>query len=277
MKIAAAAGDHARLRRPYRRRGRRRLGTDRGSGAAAGAKPIHRARTWQRFPAATSYQSVINCRPGPGLAEVQPHHALRGRRGRRAERGGDRRFARPGAVADRGMDTAKAARQGRRRARGHDDLPAAPGRRCRLLRRSTCASTNNEILAWLNGGRSTVAGAVLAARWSFYNEQDTPARDADPAEAVLDRWPRDAAATMRPSMGEGLADFITALGPDRRVLIVGPAPELKHPIENCLQRAQLTGQPPQSCAVRRADVEQRHRQTWQVLARRGGEIPKRRA
>ena len=49
------------------------------------------------------------------------------------------------------------------------------------------------------------------------------------------------------------------------MLIVGPVPELKHPIENCLQRAQLTGQPQKSCAVKRSDVELRHRETWQVL------------
>ena len=49
------------------------------------------------------------------------------------------------------------------------------------------------------------------------------------------------------------------------MLIVGPAPELKRPIEDCLQRAQLTGQPQESCAVRRSDVERRHRETWQVL------------
>src|SRR5262249_15345011 len=63
----------------------------------------------------------------------------------------------------------------------------------------------------------------------------------------------------------GLADFIAALGPSVRVLIVGPGPELKHPLEDCLQRAQMTGQPRESCAVRRADVERRHGETWRVL------------
>jgi len=56
-------------------------------------------------------------------------------------------------------------------------------------------------------------------------------------------------------IGEGLADLIRTLGPDMHVLIVGPIPELKRPIGNCLQRAQLTGQPRESCTIRRSEVE----------------------
>jgi hypothetical protein len=70
-----------------------------------------------------------------------------------------------------------------------------------------------------------------------------------------------------------LSDLITTLGPTRRVLIVGQTPELKHPIENCLQRAQLTGQPKESCAIKRRDVELRHRQTWQVLRGAAAKFP----
>ena len=47
--IAAAAGVHARFGGAYRRAGCRRLGTGRGAGAAAGAKPIHRAEPGRHF------------------------------------------------------------------------------------------------------------------------------------------------------------------------------------------------------------------------------------
>jgi peptidoglycan/LPS O-acetylase OafA/YrhL len=131
--------------------------------------------------------------------------------------------------------------------------------------RSVCAGSNDEILAWLRSPQGrTITGAILGARWSFYNGQDTPGGD-----AVLPRlfW-RDGkgrAGDYSTTVGEGLADLIATLGPDRRVLIVGSAPELKHPALNCLQRVQLTGQPQQSCTVKRADVEARHREAWQAL------------
>ena len=130
--------------------------------------------------------------------------------------------------------------------------------------RNICFRSNDEILEWVRWSPQahSVVGAVLAARWSFYNDQDTPAGD-----AVLP-WLFWTEANGRRRdfstiVGDGLTDLITTLGPSRRVLIVGPTPELKHPIENCLQRAQLTGQPQESCAIKRSDVELRHRQTWQ--------------
>ena len=155
---------------------------------------------------------------------------------------------------------------------GLTTCPPLQGVDVAYFRRSVCARSNDEILAWLKTQPHPVTGAVLAARWSFYNEQDTPAGD-----AVLPSlfW-SDAKGRSRDYstiLGEGLADFITALGPSRRVLIVGPAPELKHPLENCLQRAQLTGQPQESCAVRRIDVERRHRETWQVLRSAASKFP----
>jgi peptidoglycan/LPS O-acetylase OafA/YrhL len=132
--------------------------------------------------------------------------------------------------------------------------------------RNTCFRSNDEILEWVRYSPQahSIVGAVLTARWSFYNDQDTPARDAVLpwlfwTEANGRR--RDFATIV----GDGLTDMITTLGPSRRVLIVGPTPELKHPIQDCLQRAQLTGQTKESCAIKRSDVELRHRQTWQVL------------
>jgi hypothetical protein len=140
--------------------------------------------------------------------------------------------------------------------------------------RNTCFQSNEEILEWVRRSpkAQSVVGAVLAARWSFYNELDTPT-----GEAVLP-WLFWTEANGRRRdfstfVGDGLTDLITTLGPHRRVLIVGPTPELEHPIENCLLRAQLTGQPKESCAVRRSDVEFRHRQTWQVLRSAAAKFP----
>jgi peptidoglycan/LPS O-acetylase OafA/YrhL len=140
--------------------------------------------------------------------------------------------------------------------------------------RNICFRSNDEILEWVRYSPQarSVAGAVLAARWSFYNGEDTPA-----GEAALPRLFWTEANGLRRDfstiVGHGLTDLITTLGPTRRVLIVGPTPELKHPIENCLQRAQLTGQPNESCAIKRSDVELRHRQTWQVLRNATAKFP----
>ena len=140
--------------------------------------------------------------------------------------------------------------------------------------RNICARSNDEILEWVRWSPQahSVVGAVLGARWSFYNERDTPAGD-----AVLPRlfWTEANGRRRDYStiVGDGLTDLITTLGPSRRVLIVGPTPELKHPIENCLQRAQLTGQSKESCAIKRNDVELRHRQTWQVLRGAAAKFP----
>jgi hypothetical protein len=136
----------------------------------------------------------------------------------------------------------------------------------------TCLRNNNEILAWLATAKPPITGAVLAARWSFYNEQPTPARDAMlPRLHWSDAKGRDRDHTAM--LATGLTDLMTSLTPERRLLIVGPVPELKHPVENCLKRAQLTGQPPQSCAVARTEVERRHRETWQALRSVASKFP----
>jgi peptidoglycan/LPS O-acetylase OafA/YrhL len=130
---------------------------------------------------------------------------------------------------------------------------------------SKCAGSNDEVFHLFESLPSDlITGTVLAARWSFYNGKETPGDDAAlPRLFWSDRVrSRSSYSTM---MGEGLADLIRTLGPDMHVLIVGPIPELERPIGNCLQRAQLTGQPRKSCTIKRSEVELRHRETWQVL------------
>ena len=139
---------------------------------------------------------------------------------------------------------------------------------------TSVARSNDEILDWLQcrrgafGRRRGAGGALVVLQRAGY-----AGRRCRFAEPVLERCRAGAAAIIATIVGEGLADFITALGPSRRVLIVGPAPELKHPLENCLQRAQLTGQPQESCAIKRSDVERRHRETWQVLRGAAAKFP----
>jgi peptidoglycan/LPS O-acetylase OafA/YrhL len=220
-------------------------------------------RTLQAIPSAASYQSVTDCRAETGLpkfSHVKP--CVVGAPGEPSVMVmGDSHAL----VLTPPAEWAAKAEGKAAVVLGVTTCPPLKDVDVTYFSKSTCARSNDEILAWLGSpqGRA-ITGAVLAARWSFYNEQDTPARD-----SVLPQlfW-SDAKGRSRDyatMMGEGLADFITALGSGRRVLIVGPGPELKHPVENCLMRAQLTGQPRESCAVKRADVEQRHRETWRVL------------
>jgi peptidoglycan/LPS O-acetylase OafA/YrhL len=219
-------------------------------------------RTLQAMPLGVSYQAVTDCRPGtslPKFSHVKP--CVVGTPGEpNVMVMGDSHAMVLTPIAEW---SAKAERKAAV-VLGLTTCPPLQGVDVAYFSHSVCARSNDEILAWLKTQPSPITGAMLAARWSFYNEQDTPAGD-----AVLPSlfW-KDAKGRGRDyatMVGDGLADFITALGPGRRVLIVGPVPELRHPIENCLQRAELTGQPRESCAVRRSDVERRHRETWQVL------------
>jgi peptidoglycan/LPS O-acetylase OafA/YrhL len=227
-------------------------------------------RALQPILPAASYQSVADCRTEPGLpkfSHVKP--CVVGAPGTpRVMVVGDSHALVLTPIAEWAAKAAGKAAV----VMGLTTCPPLLGVDVAYFSRSVCARSNNEILGWLATPANPITGAVLAARWSFYNGQDTPAGD-----AVLPGlfW-SDAGGRGRDFatiVGEGLAGFITALGSNRRVLIVGPVPELKHPVESCLQRAQLTGQPPQSCAVRRSDVERRHRETWQVLRGAAAKFP----
>jgi peptidoglycan/LPS O-acetylase OafA/YrhL len=219
-------------------------------------------RRLQAIPVAKSYQSVTNCRPGtslPNFTNVTP--CVVGSPGEpRVMVMGDSHAMLLRPIADRAGKTENKAAV----VLGLTSCPPLQGVDVAYFSRSICARSNNEVLAWLKTPQNPITGAMLAARWSFYNEQDTPARDAT-LPSLFWREARGRGSDFATIAGEGLADFIATLGEKRRVLIVGPAPELKAPIENCLQRAQLTGQPRESCAVKRADVERRHRETWQIL------------
>ena len=220
-------------------------------------------RTLEAIRPGPSYQNVVDCRPGtnlPQFTRVKP--CVVGAPGEPSVTViGDSHAMMLTPIAEW---SAKA--EGKAAViLGLTTCPPLQGVDVAYFSASNCARSNDEILGWLRTRPPhPIAGAVLAARWSFYNGQDTPAR-----EAVLPSlfWndAKGRGGDFATIVGQGLADFIAALGPSRRVLIVGPVPELKHSVRDCLQRAQLTGQPRESCAVRHSDVERRHRETWQVL------------
>jgi peptidoglycan/LPS O-acetylase OafA/YrhL len=258
------------LRRPEitRRYGGRVVAAGIGGSALIAALALLLARSpmyerhLQPITAAVSYQQATECRPGVGLPEfrnVKP--CVVGAPGEPSVMVmGDSHALVLRPIADwAGKAENKAAV-----VLGLTTCPPLLGVDVAYFRRSVCARSNDEILAWLKAPQNPIAGAVLAARWSVYNGQDTPARDAV-LPSLFWRDAKGRGTDFATMAGEGLSDFVAALRPNTRVLLVGPVPELKVPIEDCLYRAQLTGQPKDSCAIKRADVERRHRETWQML------------
>jgi hypothetical protein len=130
----------------------------------------------------------------------------------------------------------------------------------------TCAASNDELIAWLAKQPSPVTGAVLSGRWPLYDGEDPPNGEAD-LPRLLWNEPGHSGSGYETLLGTGLETMIATLGPQRRVLVVGPVPELKRATENCLMRTQLNGEPPENCAMKRADVERRRDVTMQVLRR----------
>jgi peptidoglycan/LPS O-acetylase OafA/YrhL len=130
----------------------------------------------------------------------------------------------------------------------------------------SCAVSNGELIAWLQKPSSPITGAVLSGRWSLYNGEDPPDGEAE-LPRLLWSEPGHSGSGFENLLGTGLEAMIASLGPKRRVLVVGPVPELRRSAENCLMRAQLNGEAPENCAMKRADVERRREVTMQVLRR----------
>jgi peptidoglycan/LPS O-acetylase OafA/YrhL len=131
----------------------------------------------------------------------------------------------------------------------------------------TCAMSNDEIIAWMQKHSSNpVTGAVLAGRWSNYNGEDSPDGEAD-LPRLLWSDPGRSGSSFDTLLYTGLETLIATIGPKRRVLLVGPVPELRRPAVHCLMRVQLNGEPPENCAMERAEVERRRHASMQVLQR----------
>jgi len=131
----------------------------------------------------------------------------------------------------------------------------------------TCASSNDEILAWIEKQSApAISGAVLAGRWMLYSETDTPDGEADLPRMLWSDASRPHGSYFD-RLGGGLTAMLTALSPQRRVLVVAAVPELRHPAVGCLQRAQLSGQSRDHCALDRAAVESRRHEAVATLRR----------
>jgi peptidoglycan/LPS O-acetylase OafA/YrhL len=139
--------------------------------------------------------------------------------------------------------------------------------------RRTCAGSNDELLAWIRAQATRpITGVVLAGAWSRYNGQEIPAGGTD-LTRMLWRDPNRPEVGYADMFSDGLSQLLTALGPGRRVLIVGQVPEFKHAVVHCLMRAQLNGQGFETCALERLAVEHRRRDAIETLQRVAARFP----
>lgn len=134
----------------------------------------------------------------------------------------------------------------------------------------TCAGSNDDVFAWLQK-QPSITGAVLAARWNLYNGNPTPAGDPD-VPHLLWRERHEGSAGYADILARTLTDTLKALSP-RRVLIVGPTPELRHAAVDCLIRARLGGQPDTTCTVDRAMVEKRRHEAMATIRQVAASFP----
>ena len=123
----------------------------------------------------------------------------------------------------------------------------------------------------LTSPASAVDFAVLKARWAFY----AGAESTDPGSPVsVSLAPADAAAPgedQRQIFEQGLRATIAALRERgvKRILLVGPTPELRvRPVE-CVAHADRAGRPRETCAVAREEVDVRIRDAVAVMRRVG--------
>jgi len=156
---------------------------------------------------------------------------------------------------------------------GKSTCPPLLGIEIEFFVERTCAGSNDELLAWVEKRPGNpITGAVLAAAWTRYNGQDMPAGDAE-LPRMLWHDAKRPGSSYSDMLASGLREMLTALSPRRRVLIVGPVPELRHSAVDCLMRAQLNGQPRESCAPDRAEVERRRQEAMEVLQRVVADFP----
>jgi peptidoglycan/LPS O-acetylase OafA/YrhL len=134
----------------------------------------------------------------------------------------------------------------------------------------TCAASNDQVLEWLKN-KPSITGVVLAARWVLYSGRATPDGEAD-VPRLLWREDNRTSGGYAEILRSSLRDTLKALSP-RRVLIVAPAPELRHAAVNCLMRAQISAQPRETCAADRVTAEQRRRETVAVLRQVAAAFP----
>jgi peptidoglycan/LPS O-acetylase OafA/YrhL len=129
----------------------------------------------------------------------------------------------------------------------------------------TCVASNDQALSWiLESHAHPVVGVVLTARWPFYDERETPARETHLPRLLWNDAKRSG-RDFETKLTAGVSDLIATLTSERRVLVVAPVPELRRSPEDCLLRARLNGLASDSCLFDRADVEQRRARAMRLL------------
>jgi hypothetical protein len=143
--------------------------------------------------------------------------------------------------------------------------PPLMGLEIEFFRLPRCAVFNDSVMRWIEAAAPSITGVVLTARWSYYNGQLTPALSEleRPKLVWQDGSPAD--GTFAGMLESGVEASLSRLGAQRRVLIVGPVPELRQSAPECLFRARLYRQDRVGCGIGRADVERRGQDTWQAL------------
>jgi peptidoglycan/LPS O-acetylase OafA/YrhL len=127
-----------------------------------------------------------------------------------------------------------------------------------------CNERLDAVRRWLQTDQArSVGGVVLAARWALYSGERTASRSERrlPTLHALDPRVGD---DYRAVLTSGLTDMLTLLG-DRRILILGPIPELRQAARECLARAAIANAPREQCAIGRAAADERYRDVLQTL------------
>lgn len=129
----------------------------------------------------------------------------------------------------------------------------------------TCAGQNDTVSRWLSE-HPAIDGAILTARWALYNGMPTPSGK-EGIVSTLVRRSGPAGASYLELLREGLDRQIAELQARgiKRILIVGPLPELRQSAVDCLARAGLSGSPLERCGTQKVEFQARVSEINRVL------------
>jgi len=135
-----------------------------------------------------------------------------------------------------------------------------------------CTQRMEAVQRWLQSAQAqSIGGVVLSARWALYSGERTASRSERrlPTLRSLDRRAGD---DYQAVLASGLTDMLRLLG-DRRIVILGPIPEMRQAARECLERAAIANAPREQCAISRAAVDERYRDVIQTLKTVAAKFP----
>jgi peptidoglycan/LPS O-acetylase OafA/YrhL len=129
-----------------------------------------------------------------------------------------------------------------------------------------CRERTEAVLRWLQSEQgSKIRGIVLMSRWAFYSGKRSPSRS-ERRFPRLRLQDRSRGGDFNSVLSGGLADLLAALErPDRRILVIGPVPELRQSAPDCLLRTTISKAPRERCAIGRGDVDARYGEIVRTL------------